>query len=119
MAAVADMLTPTKTVMLFVPARGGIGEDVQNQANTICAKMAKKTRSKHRVFYVPDQVSNELYESIIKEPEIHEVLTLIKSASMVLHGIGDAMTMAERRKTSSEIIRKLKECSWRSIRLLL
>ena len=34
----------------------------------------RKTDSKHRVFYVPDQVSNEIYQSIIKEPEIHEVL---------------------------------------------
>ena len=60
--------------MLFVPARGGIGEDVKNQANTICSKMAEKTGSKHRVLYVPDQVSKEMYESMMKEPEIHEVL---------------------------------------------
>src|SRR4051794_21499783 len=46
---------------------------------------------------------------MIKEPEIHEVLALIKSASMVLHGIGDAITMAERRKTSAEELQKLQE----------
>ena len=39
---------------------------------------------------------------MIKDPEIHEVLPLIKSANMVLHGIGDAITMAERRKTIPE-----------------
>lgn len=105
MAALADVLTPElgKNELLFVPARGGIGEDVQNQANTISSIMSKNTHSKHRVFYVPDQVSTEIYESLIKEPEIHEVLSLIKSASMVLHGIGDAITMAERRKTSPEV----------------
>ncbi|PLR78269.1 hypothetical protein CU633_06340 [Bacillus sp. V3-13] len=113
MAAVAEMLTLDfgKNDLLFVPARGGLGEDVQNQANTICAKMAAQTGAKHRVLYVPDQVSREIYESFIKEPFIHEVLDLIKSASMVLHGIGDAITMAERRKTSAEdleIIRKKK-----------
>ena len=109
MAAVAERLTPelSKKELLFVPARGGIGEDVQNQANTICSIMSKNTHSKHRVFYVPDQVSTEIYESLIKEPEIHEVLNLIKSASMVLHGIGDAITMAERRKTNPEIIKRL------------
>ena len=111
MASVAEMMAPLtgKHEILFVPARGGIGEDVKNQANTICSKMAEQTGAKHRVLYVPDQVSNELYQSIIKDPEIHEVLSLIQSASMVLHGIGDAITMAERRKTSSEIIAKLKE----------
>ena len=105
MAAIAKVLTPElgKKELLFVPARGGIGEDVQNQANTISSIMSKNTQSKHRVFYVPDQVSNEIYESLIKEPEIHEVLDLIKSASMVLHGIGDAITMAERRKSSPKL----------------
>lgn len=111
MAAVAEMLTPDLEDQdwLFVPARGGIGEDVKNQANTICAKMADHTDSKHRVLYVPDQVSREMYESIIKEPDIKEVLSLIKSSSMVLHGIGDAITMAERRKTSKEDFEKIKK----------
>ncbi|MDP4164563.1 MAG: sugar-binding domain-containing protein, partial [Bacillota bacterium] len=97
MAAVAEMLSPDfgSKELLFVPARGGIGEDVQNQANTICAIMAGNTNSKHRVFYVPDQVSTDIYESFIKEPLIHEVLGLIKSAGIVLHGIGEAIPMAE------------------------
>lgn len=109
-AAVAEMLTPVEASQscLFVPARGGIGEDVKNQANSICAAMADKTDSKHRVLYIPDQVSQEMYESISKEREISEVLKLIKSASMVLHGIGDAITMAERRKSSSEDLAKIK-----------
>jgi central glycolytic genes regulator len=109
MAAVAEGLAPEhgNDNLLFVPARGGIGEDVQNQANTISSIMAKNTNSKHRVFYVPDQVSKEIYESLIKEPEIHEVLNLIKSASIVLHGIGEAITMAKRRKSRPEVIDQL------------
>ncbi|WP_144554221.1 sugar-binding transcriptional regulator [Bacillus sp. X1(2014)] len=109
MAAVAERLAPehTQKELLFVPARGGVGEDVQNQANTICSIMSKNTHTKHRVFYVPDQVSTEIYESLIKEPDIHDVLKLIKSASMVLHGIGDAITMAERRKTNPGVLQKL------------
>ncbi|MBL5806097.1 hypothetical protein HV449_03780 [Bacillus sporothermodurans] len=105
MAAVADMLTFDfigNTNTLFVPARGGIGEDVKNEANSICAKMAENTGSKHRVLYVPDQVSKEVYDSFVKEPIIKEVLSLIKKANMVLHGIGDANVMAERRNTKEE-----------------
>lgn len=109
MAMVADMLTSdfTENEIVFVPARGGIGEDVKNQANTICAKMAENTGSKHRVLYVPDQVSREVYESIVKEPMIKEVLSLIKNANMVLHGIGEANTMAKRRKTKEEDMEKI------------
>jgi central glycolytic genes regulator len=109
MAAVAERLSPenSQKELLFVPARGGIGEDIQNQANTISSIMSKNTHAKHRVFYVPDQVSTEIYDSLIKDPTVHEVLKLVKSASMVLHGIGDAITMAERRKTNPEILNKL------------
>ncbi|MFZ7943911.1 sugar-binding transcriptional regulator [Neobacillus sp. 19] len=109
MAAVAERLSPDHhhKKLLFVPARGGVGEDVANQANTICSNMAKNTDTKHRVLYVPDQVSPEIYQSLIKEPDIHEVLELIRSASMVIHGIGDAITMAKRRKTNPEIKQKL------------
>lgn len=111
MATVAEELSPElgKKELLFVPARGGIGEDVQNQANTVSSIMSKNTHSKHRVFYVPDQVSSEIYESLIKEPDIHEVLELIQSASMVLHGIGDAITMAKRRKTPFEEMKKIED----------
>lgn len=109
MATVAEQLSPDlgNKELLFVPARGGIGEDVQNQANTVSSIMSKNTHSKHRVFYVPDQVSPEIYESLIKEPAIHEVLELIKSANMVLHGIGDAITMAKRRKTPPDEMKKI------------
>jgi central glycolytic genes regulator len=110
MAAVADKLTPDfkSEDLLFVPARGGIGEDVQNQANTICSIMAANTRSKHRVFYVPDQVSEEIYGQFMQEPMIKEVLEIIRSASMVLHGVGDAITMAERRNTNAKAMEKMK-----------
>lgn len=111
MASVAEMLTPdlADKELLFVPARGGVGEVVKNQANTICARMAENTGCKHRVFYVPDQVSKEIYESFIKEPYIAEILDLLNSASMVLHGIGDAIAMAERRHTSPEVLEKIKQ----------
>lgn len=111
MAAVAEMLTPSFSQnknILFVPARGGIGEDVKNQANMICAKMAEKSGTSHRVLYVPDQVSREMYESFVKEPSIKEVLKLVQSANIVLHGIGDALTMAKRRKTDEENMEKIK-----------
>ncbi|MGE6257465.1 sugar-binding transcriptional regulator [Heyndrickxia sporothermodurans] len=105
MATVAEALTLSfgeEANILFVPARGGIGEDVKNEANSVCARMAENTGSKHRVLYIPDQVSDEVYQSFVKEPIIIEVLNLIKKANMVLHGIGDANVMAKRRKTKEE-----------------
>lgn len=109
MNAVADAFTDTlnKNDLLFVPARGGIGADIEYQANTICQKMAGKVGGNYMVLYSPDQVTKELYESFIQESSIRKVLMKIKSADIVIHGIGDAITMAKRRMTSEQDMEKL------------
>lgn len=92
----------------FVPARGGLGEQVENQANTICAEMAKKANGQYRMLYVPDPLSEETYYSIIEEPAIKDTLETIKKSDIVLHGIGDAITMAKRRKATEKVLEKLR-----------
>ena len=111
MAAVAEMMQPSTngTNCFFVPARGGLGERVENQANTICAEMANKMNGEYRLLYVPDPLSEETYQSIIQEPGVKEVLQMIKQANVVMHGIGDACTMAERRKTPEHVLAKLRQ----------
>ncbi|UOQ94333.1 hypothetical protein MUO14_05075 [Halobacillus shinanisalinarum] len=111
MAAVAEMMTPLEKAnhCMFVPARGGLGERVENQANTICAEMAKKARGDYRLLYVPDPLSEESYQTIIEEPSIKEILNMIRNASIVIHGVGDAITMAERRKTPQTQLKIINE----------
>lgn len=106
-AAVADAMIPLKHQCLFVPARGGVGKKVENQANTIAAKMAQAEKGDYRLLHVPDPLNESTYETMMKEPSIKETLTLIKRASIVLHGIGEALSMARRRNTSSAIMEKL------------
>ncbi|MDY0408862.1 sugar-binding domain-containing protein [Virgibacillus soli] len=55
MAAVAEAMTPfdDNHRYLFVPARGGIGEKVESQANTIAAEMAKRAHASYRMLFVP------------------------------------------------------------------
>ncbi|WP_226036005.1 sugar-binding transcriptional regulator [Aquibacillus saliphilus] len=110
MASVAETMTPSMNAKncLFVPARGGLGERVENQANTICAEMAKKANGEYRLLHVPDPLSEKSYQSIIGEPSVKEILELIRDADVVIHGIGDAITMASRRKTSSSVLEKIK-----------
>lgn len=111
MATVAEMIQPSTegTDCLFVPARGGLGEQVENQANTICAQFAHKTNGKYRLLYVPDPLSEDTYQSIIQEPGVKEVLEMIQQSDIVMHGIGDACTMAERRKTTRNVLDNLIE----------
>ncbi|WP_082233420.1 sugar-binding transcriptional regulator [Halobacillus massiliensis] len=111
MAAVAEMMTPLQEAdhCMFVPARGGLGERVENQANTICAEMAKKARGDYRLLYVPDPLSEDSYQTIIEEPSIKEILYMIRNASIVVHGVGDAVMMAKRRKTSPQQMKNIQE----------
>lgn len=110
-AAVAEMLVPDSDLKesLFVPARGGLGEQVENQANTICATMARKAMGSYRLLHVPDQLSKEAYDSLVREPSVQSILKLIQSATMVIHGIGEAHMMAERRSTSDEVMDELRK----------
>lgn len=109
MAALSDVMTPLSYggSSMFLPARGGLGENAENQANSIAAEMARKAHGTYRQLYVPDPLSESSYQTIIREPAIIDVLERIKHADVVIHGIGDALTMAERRKTSSDILEKL------------
>ncbi len=105
-AAVSEALTSSTVLksLLFVPARGGLGEEVELQANTISSKMAKQTDGRYRLLHVPDELSVTSYQSLLSDPQIKEVVRLIRSSRMIIHGIGEAKTMAKRRKSPQEVI---------------
>lgn len=109
-AAVAEMMTPLpkEKRALFLPARGGLGENVENQANSICAKLAERSRGEYKLLHVPAQVNEEAYDHIVSEPSVKEVLDTLQSPSIVIHGIGDAETMALKRKSSPEELEKIR-----------
>ncbi|MDN5332032.1 MAG: central glycolytic s regulator [Tepidanaerobacteraceae bacterium] len=93
--------------VVVVAARGGLGEKVEFQANTIAAELAERLGARYRLLYVPDNLGPEAMESITNEPRIKEVLSLIKKADIVIHGIGGAEEMARRRGLDESVIRKI------------
>lgn len=99
LAEVATALRPTerRREITVVPARGGLGEEVEIQANTIAAAIAKGLGASYRLLHVPDALSPETMHSILAEPKIRVLLELIRRADIVLHGIGVAEEMALRR----------------------
>ena len=108
-AAVADMLPdlPAPPGITVVPARGGLGEEVDYQANNIAAHVARKLKAGYRLLHLPDSLSQDALEMLLHEEKITEVLTLINSAGVLLHGIGTAADMARRRGAGEEGIRML------------
>lgn len=111
MAEVANHMstTPQLKGSLFVPARGGLGESVDFQANTIASTMAKKTGGHYKLLHVPDHLGEEAYLSLIQEPHIQEIIGVIKQTRMLVHGIGEASLMAKRRKIDNAVIEELRQ----------
>lgn len=110
-AAVAEVMVPLNKEedYLFVPARGALGEKVEYQSTRIAEEMAKKANGNYSLLYVPDPIGEAAYESLMEEPSIKTIVSKIKQADIVLHGVGDALKMAIRRNTTPDILEKLKE----------
>ncbi|MBA9083884.1 central glycolytic genes regulator [Fontibacillus solani] len=110
LAEVAEHLTPPNVSLKqswFVPARGGLGESLEIQANTIASGMAKRVGAGYRLLHVPDLLGKEAYESLVHDPNIHDIVEMIRGARIVIHGIGDAMEMARRRKLEDSVVEEL------------
>jgi len=111
LAEVANLLTfhSSDPTCMFVPARGGLGENVEMQANMIASTMAKRTGGQYRLLHVPDHLGDEAYQSLMSDPNIQEIVAVIRQARIVIHGIGNAMTMARRRKAAPETVALLQQ----------
>lgn len=103
MAAIArEMQKPVRPLPVqVVPARGGLGENVAVQANTIASDLARILGGTSIMLHVPDQLSADTLQRLVEEPQIQERLQLVRQANFVLHGIGDALKMAKRRHLSN------------------
>jgi len=96
-----------KRNVIVVPARGGLGENVELQANTIAAKLAKGLGGVYRLLHAPDNVDPNLMDTILQEPSIRTVLSLCRRAQVLLHGIGTAEEMARRRGLDDQDVMQL------------
>lgn len=107
MASVSESMHVLPFKTFFVPARGGLGENMVYQANTIAASMAEQTGGDYTTLYVPDNVSESTYELLMQEPSVANTLEKIKQSNITIHGIGDALKMANRRHSPKDVIEML------------
>lgn len=111
MAAVADEMTPGSKPLdvTVIPARGGLGKEVETQSNSIAAKISQKLGGNYRLLYVPDSLEKEALEIMTKNDEIKEAIELIDNMNILVFGLGRADTMAYRRNLPKEKIDELLE----------
>lgn len=108
MAHVAEALTVSAPQTLVVPARGGLGERVEYQANTVAAVMANNLGGKYRLLHIPDGLSEDALETVLTgDAPMRAVVDRIKRADILIYSIGQAGRMAERRGMQEEIRRQV------------
>lgn len=95
--------------VLVVPARGGMGRKVESQANTLAASLAKKINGSYKLLHIPENVSTEVLDGLLKEKQIKDVIDCIHRADILIYGIGNAIHMAKKRGSDEEYIYNLEE----------
>lgn len=88
--------------MLIVPARGGLGEILEIQSNTIVAHLASRLSANYKLLHIPDNIDKDLMDHIYNDPQIKATYEYIKNIDFLVFGIGNAEDMSIRRHTPSQ-----------------
>ena len=88
--------------ILILPARGGMGRNVETQANTLAANLSKKLNGNYRMLHIPDSLSDTAVSAMMNEEYISNIVASIKNADILLYGIGKAESMCRKRGMSEE-----------------
>lgn len=93
--------------ILIIPARGGMGKNVETQANTLAGELAKKVNGSYKMLHIPANAISEVVETLSKQKDVKEIINYINNADILLYGIGRADKMAAKRGLSDEMINDL------------
>lgn len=103
-ASIPSFIQKTKDLqdLFFIAARGGVGEEIGLQANVIAASFSEACGGKYSTFYYPDSLSEEAHKAFRNEPSVRKMIQLYDDIDCVIHGIGNAETMATLRGSTEE-----------------
>lgn len=109
MAGVARQMEHNRELpdLLVLPARGGMGEDAEIQANTVSARIARALGARHRLLHWPDDMPVDLLPASAGG-KIEEWTEGIRSADVLIYGIGQAEIMASRRGLTGDTMAYLR-----------
>lgn len=94
-----------------VPARGGIRADLERQANIVAAKLANNIGASYHLLHLPDNISEDMLNSMISDPDISTVIEYIRHANIFLFGLSSLESISKKRNFTveeMEMLRSLK-----------
>ncbi|WP_061995908.1 sugar-binding domain-containing protein [Clostridium sp. ATCC 25772] len=93
--------------ILVLPARGGIGKDIECHSNTLAGRLASKLNGNYEILHIPDNLSSNTYKALLNEEGIKEIFNNIAKSNIVIHGIGNANEMSKRRELKKAAMEKI------------
>ncbi len=86
--AVAEAITPgVSTDILVLPARGGFGEKVEVQADTLAEEFAIRLGGRHRLLHLPDRIPVELRQELFKMESVSQMMEDLRRTDILLYGV--------------------------------
>lgn len=98
---ISDELSKNRQFKI-VPARGGGSGALTIQANILSYELATIVSGEATSLFVPERLSQALYESLLKDTTVLQTLSLLKRANCLIYSVGDASVMMDRRGVSTE-----------------
>ena len=106
-ARITDMVSGNYPQVMVVPARGGLDEEVEIQANTVASKLAEKLGGKYKMMHIPENLDPKALQALLADTRIRDAVNTIRNADILIYGIGRADVMARRRGLSKFNIARL------------
>lgn len=96
--------------VMITPIRGGFSASKNSwQSNYIATRFGINSNHKYQLLHAPDNLKETTLDELKKEPIMKQSLSIINKSSIIIHSIGGAFEMAERRKLPAETMKILKE----------
>lgn len=109
MACLVNQMKRKKGIknLSVLPARGGLSEELEIQANTIAANLAEKLDAPYKLLHIPDNLDEQQLNILKNNKMINDVLEDIQKINLLVFGLGNAMDMAMRRKSEISVFEKI------------
>jgi len=85
-----------KNIKVF-PGRGGMGKETEVQSNTLVEILANKLDATYDLLHVPDNLSHNSFAALLEEETIKNIFCCIENSYILIHGIGNAKVMCDKR----------------------
>lgn len=96
--------------LMITPIRGALTiSGTGYQSNDIATQLAVNSNHKYQLLHAPDNIGRKTLDELLKEPIFKQALDIISNTSVIIHSIGDAFEMANRRRLSKEVIANLEK----------